>query len=290
MNESRSMQKTLKIRRGLIYAFFGILTVLSILPFWLMIINSTRSISQIQQGISLLPGSNLAHNLGKLFGNPDLPIWRGLLNSSFISIFSTAISIYFSALTAYAFTAYEFKGKKFFFGFIVMLIMIPGQVSLIGFYQFMIQLGWLNSYWPLIIPAIAAPGTVFFLVEYMQTIYNKDYADSARLEGAGELKIFHRIMLPMMKPGLATMAIFGFVYSWNNFLMPLLLIDGSDKNKLTLPMVIQELTALGGPGGKPIELGAVYVGLTFSVLPIIIIYLLLSRFIVGGTTAGGVKG
>jgi ABC-type glycerol-3-phosphate transport system permease component len=284
------MEKTLKLRRGLIYALFIFLTLLSLIPFWLMIVNATRSISQIQMGLSLLPGESLQHNIAKLLAIPSMNIWRGMLNSFVIAASSTALAVYFSAMAAYAFTAYEFKGKKLAFGFIVSLIIIPGQVSIIGFYQFMNTLGLLNSYIPLIIPAIASPGTVFFLVEYMQTVYNKDYADSARLDGAGELKIFHRIMLPMMKPGLATMAIFSFVFSWNNFLTPLILLDPSDGNKATLPMMVQMINALGGPGGKRVELGSIYAGLSLSIIPIVIVYLLLSRYIIGGTTAGGVKG
>ena len=286
MLNSKSMERNLKVRRGLIYGLFAILTLLSILPFWLMLVNSTRSVVQIGQGISFFPSGSLQHNLHVLFGY-DFNIWRGMANSATVAIASTALSVYFSAMAAYAIVAYDFKGKKWVYGFIVALIMIPGQVSLIGFYQFMIKLHLLDSYWPLILPAVASPGTVFFLVEYMGTIYNKDYADSARLDGASELTIFHRIMLPMMKPGLATMAIFGFVFSWNNFLMPLILI--SKQSLYTLPMMVQTMTALGA-GGHRVEYGAIYAGLSLTVAPIIIVYLLLSRYIIGGTTAGGVKG
>ncbi len=281
-----SMSKALRTRRILIYIVFALLTVISIIPLLLMLANSTRSVVQINLGVSLLPGSSLAHNISVLI-QYGFNMAQGVGNSFFVAAASTILSVYFSAMAAYALVAYDFKGKKLIYGFIVALIMLPSQVSMIGFYEFMIKLNLLDNFLPLILPAIAAPATVFFLVEYMSTVYNKDYADSARLDGASELKIFHSVMLPMMKPGLATMAIFGFVFSWNNFLMPLILI--SKQSMYTLPMIVQTITAMGA-GGHTVEWGAIYVGLSITVVPIIIVYLLLSRFIVGGGNAGGVKG
>jgi ABC-type glycerol-3-phosphate transport system permease component len=180
--------------------------------------------------------------------------------------------------------AYEFRGKKVLFAVILGLIMIPQQISMIGFYQFMNRLGLLNNFLPLILPAIASPATVFFLKQYLETIYHPDLADSARLDGAGEIKIFHRIMLPLMKPGLATMAIFSFVTSWNNFLMPLILIN--DTEKYTLPMLVQLLKT----DVYRTEFGSMYLGISLSIIPLLLIYLFLSKYIVGGVTAGGIKG
>lgn len=161
--EPKSMSKQLRARRTLIYIFFGILTLLSLIPFIYMLVNSTRSLVQITSGVSLLPGSSLSHNLQILKGY-GMNMWQGMGNSAFISITSTAISVYFSALSAYALTAYDFKGKKIIYGFIIALIMIPGQVSMIGFYKFMIQLNLLDNYIPLILPAICAPASIFFLL------------------------------------------------------------------------------------------------------------------------------
>ena len=197
---------------------------------------------------------------------------------------ATVLNVYFSALTAYGVIAYEFRGKKVLFAVILGLIMIPQQISMIGFYQFMNRLGLLNNFLPLILPAIASPATVFFLKQYLETIYHPDLADSARLDGAGEIKIFHRIMLPLMKPGLATMAIFSFVTSWNNFLMPLILIN--DTEKYTLPMLVQLLKT----DVYRTEFGSMYLGISLSIIPLLLIYLFLSKYIVGGVTAGGIKG
>ncbi|MCH4057970.1 MAG: carbohydrate ABC transporter permease [Lactobacillaceae bacterium] len=276
------MARSLRTKRTLIYIVCGLLALLSILPFWILLVNATRSVEQIRQGLSFIPSDSLVHNWNILM-NQGFNVWQGMGNSFFIAACSTILTVYFSAMAAYAFTAYNFKGKKILFGVMVGLIMIPPQISMIGFYQFMMKLNLLNNYIPLIIPAIAAPNTVFFLVEYMETIYQPDYADAARLEGAGELKIFHKIMLPIMKPGLATMGIFAFVASWNNFLMPLILIN--DQAKYTLPMLVQLLTA----NIYHTEFGAMYLGIGLTVIPLIIIYLFLSRYIIGGVTAGGIK-
>lgn len=273
----------LKTQRILIYVFFILLTFLSIAPFWVVIVNSTRSTEQIQQGFSLIPGTSFFDNWAFL-RDRGFNIFQGYGNSFIIAAGSTILSMYFSSLTAYALTVYDFKGRNIIMGVILFLIMMPPQVNIIGFYRFMGQLNLLNSYVPLIIPAIASAPNVFFMKQYLDTIYEPAYLDSARIDGAGELKIFHQIILPQMKPAIATMSIFAFVQSWNNFLMPLILIN--DRSKYTLPMLVQLLTT----DTYRTEYGSLYLGLGLSIIPLILIYLLLSRQIVGGVTAGGIKG
>lgn len=272
----------LKAQRILIYIFFILLTFLSIAPFWIVLINSTRSTEQIQQGFSLLPSSYLKSNWSFLIGK-GFNIFQGYGNSFTLAAGSTILSMYFSSLSAYALTVYNFKGKKIINGIILFLIMMPPQVNIIGFYRFMSRLNLLNSYIPLIVPSIASAGTVFFMKQYLETIYHPSYLDSARMDGAGELKIFHKVILPQMKPAIATMSIFSFVGSWNNFLMPLILIN--DREKYTLPMLIQLLTT----DTYRTEYGALYLGLGLAIIPLILVYLFLSRQIIGGVTAGGIK-
>lgn len=276
-------RQKLKTQRALIYVFFALLTFLSIAPFWVVLVNATRSTEQIQQGFSLIPGLSFVDNWRFLVGR-GFNVFQGYGNSFIIAAGSTVLSMYFSALTAYALTVYDFKGKKIVEGIILFLIMMPPQVNIIGFYRFMSELNLLNSYIPLIVPSIASAANVFFMKQYLATIYEPAYLDSARIDGAGELKIFHRIILPQMKPAIATMSIFAFVQSWNNFLMPLILIN--DRSKYTLPMLVQLLTT----DTYRTEYGSLYLGLGLAILPLIIIYLILSRQIVGGVTAGGIKG
>lgn len=278
----QTYKQKLKAQRILIYISFGLLTILSILPFWIVIVNSTRSAEQIQQGLSLLPGSSFGNNWNILI-EKGFNIFEGYGNSFFIAGASTVLSMYFSCLTAYGLTVYKFKGRKIAYLFILLLIMLPPQVNIIGFYRFMSNIGLLNSYIPLIVPTIAAAPVVFFMKQYLETIYHPALVDSARIDGASELRIFHRIILPLMKPAIATMSIFSFVTSWNNFLMPLILIN--DRSKYTLPMLVQLLTT----DTYRTEFGSLYLGVSLSVLPLILVYLFLSRFIIGGVTAGGIK-
>lgn len=276
------MEQSYRAKRLLIYVFLFVLTLLSLLPFWIVLVNATRSAEEIQQGLALLPSGSLSYNW-QVLSDKGFDVLGGLKNSFIIAGCSTILSVYFSALAAYGLTAYKFKGKKALFGLVLGLIMIPSQISLVGFYQFMSKLNLLNSYIPLILPAIAAPATVFFLKQYLETVYHQDLADSARLDGASELKIFQSIMLPLMKPGLATMAIFSFVASWNNFLMPLILIN--DVEKFTLPMLVQLLKT----DMYRTEYGSMYLGVSLTIIPLLLIYLFLSRYIISGVTAGGVK-
>lgn len=277
------MDKADKYKRILIYVFMAILTLMSIFPFWVVLVNATRSAEQIQQGLSIFPGSNLGYNWNVLM-EKQFDIFGGFKNSFIISACSTVLSIYFSAMAAYGLVAYKFKGRKILYAGILGLVMIPTQISMIGFYQFMSKMNLLNNYIPLILPAIASPATIFFFKQYLETIYHPDLPDPARLDGAGEIKIFHRIILPLMTPAMATMSIFAFVSSWNNFLMPLILINDTDK--YTLPMLIQLLKT----DMYRTEFGSMYLGISLSIAPLLIMYFILSKYIIRGVTAGGIKG
>lgn len=268
--------------RIFIYIFLAILLVITLVPVWMMIVNATRSTVEIQQGISLLPSSYTISNYKILLSKGlDLPLGFG--NSLYISAMTTLVTVYFSMLTAYGLVVYDFKGKKFLYNFILVLVMIPMQLSIIGFYQWMSKLGLDDSYWSLILPSLASAGSVFFTKQYLESIMIHDLIDAGRIDGASELGIFHRIMFPIAAPGAFTLGIFAFVGSWNNFFNAFILITTRDK--YTLPMLVQTLR---GDVYRH-EYGAIYLGLAASVVPIIIIYFLFSRYIVNGISMGAVK-
>ncbi len=270
--------------RVFIYIFCIALAILSIFPFVIMLVNSTRSTFEIQQhGISLLPSGFLLNNLKILTGKTFDPI-KGFVNSVIISSGATACAIYFSTLTAYALVAYSWKLRQAFFTMILSVMMIPAQVTSIGFYKFMYQIGMTNNLLTLILPAIAAPATVFFMRQYMLFSLPLELVDSARIDGSGEFRTFNGIVLPLMKPAMATQAIFTFVASWNNLFLPLILLTNNDK--YTLPIMV---SLLRGDIYRT-EYGAVYLGLTLTVLPLFIIYFLLAKYIIAGVALGGVKG
>lgn len=267
-----------------IYVVCTFLALLSIMPFWIMLVNATRSTVEIQQSaVSLFPSTHFFENLKLLLGKSFNPA-VGFMNSLIVSVGSTVLAIYFSSLTAYAQVAYEWRLKRPFFNFILAVMMIPAQVTMIGFYQMVYKVGLTNHLSMLILPAIASPTMVFFMRQYLKPTLPMSIVESARIDGAREWGIFNRIVLPIMKPAIATQAIFSLVSSWNNLFTPMVLL--TDSNKYTMPIMV---SLLRGDHYKT-EYGSVYLGLTLTVLPLIVVYLLLSKYIIAGVALGGVKG
>jgi multiple sugar transport system permease protein len=249
-----------------------------------MFINATRSSSQIQyQAVSLIPSTNLLRNF-ELFNGKSFNPMRGFMNSMIISTGATVLNIYFSTLTAYAIVAYNWKFKNAFFAIIMGVMMIPAQLTSIGFYKFIYQINLVNNFLPLILPAIAAPATVFFMRQYMIANLPLDLLEAARIDGSKEFWTFNRIVLPIMTPAMATQAIFSFVGSWNALFLPMILLI--NKDSYTMPIMV---SLLRGDIYKT-EYGAVYLGLSLTVLPLFVVYFLLSKYIIEGVALGGVKG
>ena len=272
------------IYKTIIYIVCIFLAVLSLFPFVVMVINSTRSTSQVQQhAVSLIPSHYLANNWKVFNGKTFNPI-RGFFNSLIISSGATVCTIYFSTLTAYALVAYNWKLRQPFFTFILCVMMIPAQITSIGFYQFMYKIHMTNNFLALILPAIAAPSCVFFMRQYMLATFPLELLDSARIDGSKEFHTFNRISLPIMKPAMATQAIFTFVFNWNQLFLPSILLTNNEL--YTMPLMVSQLK---GDIYK-VEYGAVYLGLTLSVLPLFVIYFALSKYIIAGVALGGVKG
>lgn len=261
------------------------LCILSLIPFWIMIVNATRTSVDIQSSFSLIPSHYLMENWQKLLyqASQNVPLWRYMVNSLVIAGGSTVLAVYFSTMTAYGVTAYKFKGANFAWAFIMAIMMIPVQVSSIGFFRFIYQIGWGNNYMPLIIPAIAAPATVFFMRQYMISALPLEILDSARIDGSGEFRTFNTIAMPLMKPAVATQCIFAFIGSWNNFYTPSMLL--TSQAKMTLPMFVQQMR---GERFRS-DHGIIYVGLVVTIMPIFIVYFLLSKYIIAGVALGGVR-
>jgi multiple sugar transport system permease protein len=271
-----------QVIRIFVYVLLFVLLLLVVVPIWLLMVNATRSTTEIQQGISILPSSHGLDNYRFLISRGiNLP--RGFANSLFLAVSSTVVSVYFSLLTAYGIVVYEFPGKKLFSNFIIVLVMIPTQLSIIGFYRFMSVLGLTDNYVALILPLVANAGAVFFGKQYLEGMVIQDLIDAARIDGASELGIFHKVMMPLAIPGAATLSIFAFVASWNNFFNPFILISSIEK--YTLPMLVQTLRG----DVYRTEYGAIYLGLALTIVPIIIIYAIFSRYIISGIALGAVK-
>ena len=271
-----------KIFRNVVCIF---LCALSILPFWIMIANATRASVDIQSSFSLIPSTHLIENYQKLLYqcNANVPLWRYMVNSCIIAVGFTVLSLYFSSMTAYSVSVYNYKGSKAVYAFIMAIMMIPTQVSSIGFYRMCFQWNMGNNYIPLIVTGIAAPATVFFMKQFMESSLPLEIIDAARIDGSKELHTFNTIALPLLKPAIATQAIFQFIASWNNFYTPSMLLTAQEK--YTLPMFIQQLR---GERFRS-DYGIIYVGLCITILPIFVIYFALSKYIIAGVALGGVK-
>ena len=284
--EDQKLQKGLGLhaRRSIAYVVLTIITFFCLFWFYILFINATRSNGQLQAGFTLLPGGHLMDNWKNLLAG-TLPVWSGLINSLIISTCSAALCVYFSTMTAYAIHAYEFRLKKFIYPFILMVMMIPTQVTALGFVQLVSKMKLEDSFLPLIAPSIAVPVTFFYMKQYMESALPLSLIEAARIDGSGEFHTFNAIVLPLMKPAIAVQAIFTFVSNWSNYFTPALILH--DDKKKTLPILIAQLRAADW---LKFDMGQVYVMIAFSIFPVIIVYLVLSKHIVQGVALGSVKG
>ena len=277
-------KKPSSARSILAHVVLIILSFMCLFFFYILIVNATRSHAQLQLGFSALPGASMVTNFLNVINDPAIPILKGVMNSLIVSGSCAAIVTYFSSLTAYGLYTYNFKLKNAAFTFIMMILVMPTQVTALGFLRLITKMGMDDSLLPLIIPSIASPAVFYFMYSYMQSSLPKDLVEAARIDGSKEFGTFNRIVLPILKPAIAVQAIFTFVGSWNNYFVPALVI--TSKNKQTLPIMI---ATLRGADYMNFDMGKIYMMITIAIVPIIIIYLFLSKFIVEGVTLGGVK-
>lgn len=276
-----SLRKLDKLFR---YIVLILLSVLCLFSFYILIVNSTRAHPDIQKGFSFTIGNFFKTNLNKVLANKEVPVVKGIMNSLLVSSAAALLATYFSILTAFSIHIYEFKYKKFVFTFIMMIMMIPAQVSALGFLKLMSNMNLIDSLIPLFLPSIASPIVFYFMLSYMQSNLPKAVIEAARIDGASEFRTFNQIVLPIMKPAIAVQAIFTFVGTWNNYFIPSLLIRSA--NKKTLPILIAQLRSADY---LKFDMGQVYMLIFIAIIPIVIIYILLSKYIVRGVAVGSVK-
>jgi multiple sugar transport system permease protein len=273
-----------RLRSFVTYTVLILLSFMCLFFFYILIINATRSHADLQKGFSALPGKYFLENLRNVANDGSFPMFRGIFNSLIVSGSTAALCTYFSALTAYGLYAYEFKFKKAVFTFIMAILVMPTQVTAMGFLRLITKMGMYDSLLPMIIPSIASPSVFYFMHSYLQSSLPLSLVEAARIDGSGEYRTFNRIVLPIMKPALALQAIFTFVGSWNNYFIPALVIQS--KNKMTVPILI---ATLRGADYMNFDMGKIYMMITVAIVPIIIVYLFLSKYIIAGVALGGVK-
>lgn len=275
----------LMLLRIVVYAILIFLAILCLFSFYMLIINATRSNAQLQGGFALLPRGNFLINFKNAWTDASINIPRGMFNSFIIAALTAVLTTYFSALTAYGIHVYNFKLKNVAFLFIMAVMMIPSQVSAVGFIQLMYKFHLTNNYLPLILPGIAAPVVFFYMKQYLESVLPMEMVEAARMDGSGEFRTFNRIVLPIMKPAIAVQMIFSFVQSWNNYFIPALLLDKAEMK--TVPIMIAQLRSADY---SKFDMGKVYMFILLAILPVLIVYIILSKSIIKGVTAGSVKG
>ncbi|MBQ1300227.1 MAG: carbohydrate ABC transporter permease [Erysipelotrichaceae bacterium] len=273
------------ISRVVVYGILIFLSFLCLFFFYLMFINASRSNAQLQAGFTLIPGGNALKNFVNAWHDTNISIPIGMKNSFIVASLSAILTSYFSALTAYGTYVYDFRFKKAIHLFILAIMMIPSQVSAVGFIQLAFKYHLTNKLWMLIIPSIAAPSVYFYMRQYLEATLPLEMVEAARIDGSNEFKIFNQIVLPIMKPAIAVQMIFSFVGSWNNYFMPALLLN--DIQKKTVPVMIATLRSADF---TKFDMGKVYMLMVMAILPVMVIYVILSKSIIKGVTSGSVKG
>jgi len=267
--------------KAVLYLLLAAVAFVCLVPFYSMLITSTHANSEIASKLLLWPGTELANNYNRLVGSVN--IWRGFANTVFISVTATILNVYFAALAGFGFSKYRFRYRNFLFLFVLGTMMIPGQLGIIGFYKVMSMLQLTDTYWPLLLQSLYNAFGIFLMRQFADASIPDEIIESGRIDGCGEWRIFHRIVLPLMGPAIATLAIFSFIGKWNDFLTPMIILFDNDKQ--TLPVMIASVKSAFSS-----DFGAQYVGIAISVIPLLVFFAFMSKQIISGVAAGAVKG
>ncbi len=270
-----------KAGKGVVNVFLGLFVFITVFPFvWSSILATHDRTTMFSGGIQFAFGDKIVQNYENLLKIMDF--WTGMLNSFSISVIGTTVSLLFCSMAGYALATYKFKGKNAIFGIMVASMMIPPVLTLIPYYMVISALGLANTHLAVWLPFTINPFGIFLIRQYVVASVPKDLLEASKLDGASELRTYWSVVLPLLRPGLATLAIVQFVFLWNNFLQPLVVLNSPEKMVIT-----QMLRGVQGVPNTP--WGAVMLGTTISILPLIALYLTASKQMIAGLTAGAVK-
>lgn len=278
-----SLRNRKLIERVLIYAVLIGVAIIVVLPLVWMLSTSFKPKSQwFTREIEWIPRTFTWENYTRIFSNPSTPIGRWFLNSIILGTITTVLTLIVDALAAYAYARLEFPGRKLLFGLLLSTLFLPGVMFLVPNFITVFRLGLLNTFPGVFLPALAGVFGVFFLRQFFESI-PKDLEEAAQIDGANTFQIFWRVVLPLSKPALATLAVITFLASWNDFLWPLLILR--DRALQTLPPGLRTLQ-----GAYTSEYGQMMAGATIAAIPVLLLYLLMQRYIVESVASTGVKG
>ena len=227
---NESEKATLAARRAWCYLVLVFFSFLCLFFFYILVINSTRTHFEIQKGFSLLPGKSLVTNFKNVLADANIPVLTGIRNSLIVSACSAALSVYFSALTAYGIYAYNFKFKKAAFAIILLIMTMPTQVSALGFLQLITKMGLKNSFIPLIVPSIAAPAVFFFMKQYLDASLPMEIVEAARIDGANRWQTLWRVTIPNVMPSITICMFLSLTNGFKLYDQNLALTNGAPSN------------------------------------------------------------
>jgi multiple sugar transport system permease protein len=281
-NHERRATPSQVIKKALLYAVLFFLAALTLFPFYWMFVLATHSQGDIYSAPPpLWFGDYLTRNYEALTSR--LPYVRNIWNSLYIAIMATATTVFFASLAGFGFAMYHFRFKKLLFAIVIASLMIPPLLGIIPYYLIIQWLGWLDTPRAIWVPGMAGAFGIFLMRQYIASVMSRDLMDAARIDGASEFRIYWNIVLPIIKPGLATLAMLTFIGQWNNFLGPLVVL--SSRENYTVPLALRTLQGL-----IQTDWGAVLLGSSLAVIPLLVIFVLASRQVIEGLTAGSVKG
>lgn len=269
-----------KIMNILKYIFLSITSLISIFPFYWMIVGATNTSNDVISG-KMTFGNELLTNMSNAINNTNL--MNAATNSFKIAFFSVVFSVIVSSMAAYGFQMYKSKGKKVIYNLFLLSMMIPFSVLLIPQYRMIVNIGLLNNLWAVILPSIISMFLIFFFYQSLSD-FPIDTIESARLDGASELLIFFRIVIPQLKSSFATAIIYSFMTSWNNFMWPLVVLQTDESQ--TLPVLLSSISDITN---YSIDYGVIMVVIITSTIPLFIIFTTMQKYFVAGMT-GSAKG
>ena len=275
------MKKTKKRISAVIKQIILILmTLVMFFPLYIVFVMGTYYSEDIFKGLPMLPSDYFLTNLKLVI---SIGFFSAYLNSITVSVTSVILSVLVSTMIGFALAKYNFKGKKFIFAFVMAIMMIPGQISMIGYMLEMRKMNLINTLLPLIFTWAAHPLGAFLMMQFISDGIPDELLESARLDGCSEPGIFFKIVIPCIKSGFVTLATLVFLWSWNNYVLPLILINKQEL--FTIPLMVNNLS-----NAFRSDYGAIMCALGLSVLPMIVIFSLCSRTFIQGIAAGAVKG
>ncbi len=268
-----------KIKKKVLFFIMVIITVIAIIPFYFMINMGTYKSNQLYSGIKLIPSNYLIENFKSLL---SINFFHYYLNSLFVAGSCAILTVVVCAMCGYALSKYKFKGRKLLINLVMLTMMVPLQLSLVGFVIEMKEIGWLNTHLPLIIPTAASAFGVFWIRQFTKGSIPDSVIESARIDGCGEFRIFFSIAFPFMKPACMTLALLSFLWSWNNFMTPMIIL--SNEELYTVPLGIRQLATQFRS-----DIGAQILGLTIATIPMLILFAAFSKQLISGLASAAVK-